>query len=132
MSRKNDKENASCIICGNKYYLCIACERNKTTWKPWKIITDTEKCFKIYDILNKYNFNKISKEEAKEKLNSLNLGDLNIFKDSVREQIEEINGTTNSVKTIEIAETVVSDNIEETVEGAEKKFRKRASKKTEE
>lgn len=113
MSRKNEKENASCIICGNKYFLCIACERNKADWKPWKIITDTEKCFKIYDILNKYNFKKISKEEAKEKLSLLNLDNLDIFKDSVKKQIEKINETTNKEKTVEVVEKVL-DVAEET------------------
>jgi len=153
MYRRNEKENASCVICDNKYYLCIACERNKSNWKPWKIITDTENCFKIYDVLNKYNFNKISKEEAKEKLGTFDLSGLSTFKESVKKQIEEILEMTNNVETVESIETTVVDIVEKTpveeviietnetaeeiieennIEVVEKKFRKRTSKKNEE
>lgn len=84
------EENATCIVCGKKYHLCIACERSKATWKPWKMITDTENCYEIYKVLNDYNFNKISKEEAKILLEQLDLKNVNTYKEKVKNTIKEI------------------------------------------
>jgi hypothetical protein len=84
------EENATCIVCGKKYHLCIACERSKATWKPWKMVADTENCYEIYKVLNDYNFNKISKEEARKLLEKLDLKDVNTFKEKSKNKIKEI------------------------------------------
>lgn len=90
MSKLKPK-NATCIVCGKEYHLCISCERNKATWKKWKMITDSENCYEIYNILNDYNFNKISKEEARNLLKELDLTEAETFKAEVKKMIEEIN-----------------------------------------
>lgn len=87
---KIKEENATCIVCGKKYHLCIACERSKATWKSWKMITDTENCYEIYKVLNDYKFNKISKEEARSLLEKLDLKGVDTFKESVKNTIKEI------------------------------------------
>lgn len=89
MSKQN-KENATCIICGKKYHLCISCERTKATWKKWKIITDSENCYNIYNVVNDYNFNKISKEEARNLLEQLDLKEVSTFNENVQELIKDI------------------------------------------
>lgn len=100
MLKKENDKNATCIICGKEYHLCIACERTKSTWKHWKIIADNENCYKIYKIVNDYNFNKISKDEAKDLLKKCNLAELESFKDNVKNVIKEIMETKNVSKTV--------------------------------
>ena len=104
---KKQNENATCIICGEKYHLCIACERNKGTWKPWKMITDSENCYGIYQVVNDYNFKKITKEEARIQLGKLDLSKSYTFKDNVKKVISEIMKKKKKVeKPVEIVETV--------------------------
>lgn len=85
-----NKDNATCLICGKKYHLCITCERTRATWKPWKMIVDNENCYDIYQIINDYMFGKMSKDDAKAKLEKLNLSELNSFNDNVKTVINEI------------------------------------------
>lgn len=129
------EENATCIVCGKKYHLCIACERSKATWKPWKMITDTENCYEIYKVLNDYNFNKISKEEARSLLEKLDLKNVNTYKEKVKNTIKEImkrkrisrtekeKEVTEIVDEIKTKEDVLEENniIVEEVESKEEK-----------
>lgn len=113
MLKANKEKNATCIICGKDYHLCIACERNKSNWKPWKALTDTENCYEIYKVLNDYGFNKISKEEARNLLSKLDLSNVDTFKESVKTKIKEIMKTKRaSIKlkqreVVEVQEDVV-------------------------
>lgn len=104
LRRENDK-NATCIICGKKYHLCIACERTKSTWRNWKIIADSENCYEVYKIVNDYNFNKISKDEAKSLLEKCDLAELETFKDNVKNVIKEIMETKSVSKTVKATKT---------------------------
>lgn len=57
----------TCPICGQKFDVCVSCERHNIT--SWKTLTDTENHFTIFTILHKYNVTKkITKEQAKELL----------------------------------------------------------------
>ena len=106
------KANATCSVCGKKYYLCIACDRHKIDWKPWKVIVDNENCYNIYDIVSKYIANNITKEEAKELLTTVDLSGLNDFKDFMRSKIEEIlELRDNKVEKKTIVEDIVSEEV---------------------
>ena len=118
--QKKVEENAVCIICGKPYHLCIACERTKSTWEQWKIIADTENCYKIYNVINDYRFNKISKDEARNLLKELDLNELDTFKESTKKVIKEILATKKGykpIKTKEIIEEVKEITEEVKVEG---------------
>ena len=62
-----EKNNATCAICGTKYDMCNTCRSTKTYF-PWRTVADSIECYKIYMIIYDYNYKKISKEKAKEKL----------------------------------------------------------------
>ena len=98
MSNKKEA-NSTCVICGQKYHLCVACERKKASWKPWKMFVDKENCYNIYKVLNDYSFNKITKDEARELLSKFDLSDLNSFKENVKEKINDILRVEKTVKT---------------------------------
>lgn len=107
MLKKENDKNATCIICGKKYHLCIACERTKSTWKHWKMISDSENCYKIYKIVNDYNFNKITKDEAKKMIEKCDLTELETIKENVKKVIKEImeeKNVSKSVKTTKVKE----------------------------
>ena len=101
--------NSTCIICGKKYHLCIGCDRTKANWKSWKMITDSENCYKIYKVLNDYNYKKITKEEAQKMLNELDLSGLDTFKESVKEKIKAIlkKKKNKKIKNFEKIENIV-------------------------
>lgn len=130
------KPNTTCAVCGKGYYLCIACERNKSNWKPWKVIVDDENCYNIYDIVSKYIANNITKYEAKELLNTTDLSDLDNFKDLMKNKIKEILDletvttaeiTENNIENVEVKIAENTESEKETVVA-----KKRYSKKTEE
>lgn len=112
--------NSTCAICGQKYHLCVACERKKATWKPWRMFVDKENCYNIYKILNDYNFKKITKDEARKLLLKLDLSGLDTFKESIKENINYIMKTEKITKSyrrkrkidevIEQTEAVVIEN----------------------
>ena len=87
---KTKEPNATCAICGKKYHLCIHCDKTKDNWKSWKVIVDDSNCYEIFKVLNDYNFKKITKLEARKLLKELDLSEKNTFKESVRNQIDEI------------------------------------------
>ena len=96
----NKKEsNSTCVICGQKYHLCVACERKKATWKSWRMFVDKENCYNIYKVLNDYHFNKITKDEAKELLLKLDLSGLDNFKENIKEKINDILLVEKNIKT---------------------------------
>lgn len=109
----NSEKNATCIICGKKYHLCIACERNKSNWKFWKVLTDTENCYKVYQVVNDYNFNKISKDEARVLLEALDLSELETYKDSVKKTIKDILKTKRNTRFVKKEPVKVEENFEE-------------------
>ncbi len=82
------------------------------------MIADTENCYEIYKVLNDYNFNKISKEEARNLLERLDLKNVDTFKENVKRKIKEImkrKKTSKVEKTIEVEDVVQEEKIEENI-----------------
>lgn len=61
-----------CIVCGNEYNYCRSCPKDakKATWYA---LYDNENCKNISQALTDYNFNKVTKEEAKDILSNCDL-----------------------------------------------------------
>lgn len=89
---------AVCTICGRNYKTCLSC-KNLNITKPWRSITDTVECYKIFLAVSQYNNGYISKDEAKRQLEeiSFNIEDL---KESVQAKIAEIMSVPESAKKI--------------------------------
>lgn len=84
-----EKNNATCSICGKGYYKCLSCLTEiKAT--PWKQYTDTSEHYKIFQVIRGYNTGVYTKEEAKEKLQSIDLSDLNELRDNIKKIIKDI------------------------------------------
>lgn len=83
-----EKNNSYCSICGKGYYICLSCKSHKLT--PWKIHTDTFEHYKIYQILHGYSIGVYDKNEAKSKLQKIDLSDINDFRFNIKLAIQNI------------------------------------------
>ena len=84
-----NKNNATCSICGKEYYACLSC-RDSIKAHPWKIHTDTAEHYKVYQIIHGLSTNVYTKDEAKAKLNNVDLRDLNDFRPHIKKIIKDI------------------------------------------
>lgn len=84
-----EKNNAICSICGKEYYMCTSC-RDSIALSPWKLHTDTAEHYKVYQVLHGYSTGVYSKDEAKTKLQNIDLSDLNTFRPHIKFTIKEI------------------------------------------
>lgn len=125
-----EKNNATCSICGKPYHMCLSC-KDTINLSPWKIHTCTSEHYKVFQIIRGFSTGVYTKEEAKVKLNNVDLHDLESFrehikvliKDILKEKkvnLETVNTTTVSqkrnykkVKVDEKLENVAKDNVVE-------------------
>ena len=84
-----EKINSYCSICGKGYHLCLPCNHTKELY-PWKIYTDTSEHYKIYQILHGYSTEIFSKDEAKARLQKVDLSDLEELRDDIKAKIKDI------------------------------------------
>lgn len=85
----SEKYNATCSICGRQYYKCISC-RDAMALNPWKAFCDTAEHYKVHQVISGFNGGIYTKEEAKEKLNNVDISDLNDFRDNIKQIVESI------------------------------------------
>ena len=100
-----DKNNAKCSICGNEYYVCLSCH-DSMKLHPWKIHCCSASHFQVFQVLRGFSTNVYTKDEAKEKLQNINLEDLNSFRPHIKKVIKDILKEDKPVvKTIEKVES---------------------------
>lgn len=86
---ENQKINHWCVVCGKGYHACDSCNKERS-FTPWRVLTDTIEHYKIFMILKNYNNQLISKESAQEKLLSMDLTDMEFFKESAKKVLNQI------------------------------------------
>lgn len=128
------KVNRVCIICHEKYSYCPTCasDAKKPTWMS---IFCGENCRNLYNVINDYNHKLLSKEEAFDKLNKLDLSCVDELPKNFRAVINEVLNKRHDVKeevVEEIAEEAISEdlNIEESIEEISIKEEKEIEKET--
>ena len=108
-----------CIVCGKEYSYCRSCSKDAKK-ETWYALYDNENCKNISQALTDYNFNRITKEEAKELLSNC---DLSITpREYYRNTLEVVMAKpkrTPKVKAVIIEESIVEEEpIEEIKEEA--------------
>jgi hypothetical protein len=78
-----------CIVCGSDYTYCPRCG-NGNAEETWRYLYDTELCNSVFDILSSYSFKHISKDEAREKLEGLDIPKGMKFNAETKKQINAI------------------------------------------
>ena len=106
----SEKYNATCAICGQPYKICRTCQEIKS-FTPWRTITDTLQHYSLFLVLSEYSRTK-DKAKAKDELSKCDLSEKELFKDSVKNMIDEI----MKEDTIKIIEETSEKTVEENVE----------------
>ena len=91
------KGKRTCIVCGKNYTYCPKCGDGDKA-ETWRYIYDSALCNKIFDVLSAFSFGHIKKEEAKSKLEALNIPKGMKFTDDVKKQIDAILASESKVK----------------------------------
>ena len=84
----SNQETATCVTCGKQYKVSLSC-KDQISLKPWRSITDTIDCYKIFLAISQYNNGYTTKDEAKKQLGSIKY-DENELMEPVRNKIKEI------------------------------------------
>lgn len=84
-----EKNNATCSICGKKYYICLSC-RDSMKANPWKMYADTSEHYKISQIVKGFYNGVYNKDEANDRLKNVDLSGLNGFLPHIKKIIEDI------------------------------------------
>lgn len=83
---KND--NKVCICCRTSYKYCNTCAEYANL-PQWMNIYDKIECKVMFDVATDYIANKITKDEAKEKLSNYDIANISV-KESVKKVLDEI------------------------------------------
>lgn len=84
-----EKNNATCAICGEPYYVCMSC-RDSLKINPWKVHTDTANCYKVYQVVHGLSTGVYTKDEAKDKFSNIDLENLNSFRPHIKKIIKNV------------------------------------------
>lgn len=95
----NKKHNSFCAICGKSYYYCNSCKDTAHLY-PYKILTDTPEHYKVFMIIRGYSNGLYTKEETKEKLNNVDISDLETYKENIKDIIKDIIKVDNKVEIV--------------------------------
>lgn len=84
-----EKNNATCAICGEPYYVCMSC-RDSLKINPWKVHTDTANCYKVYQVVHGLSTGVYTNDEAKDKFSNIDLENLNSFRPHIKKIIKNV------------------------------------------
>lgn len=114
------ENNAMCSICGKAYHLCLSCS-DAIKLNPWKIHTDSQECFKVFQVIRGFSTGVYTKDEAREKLQNVDLKNLDSFRPHIKKIVKDILKEDKVVvkTTKKIEDTVVDDIVEVKVEETE-------------
>ena len=81
--------NRKCHVCGKPYQYCPSCSSDIN--KPlWMIMFDTEECKTIFYTLTEYFYGRKAKEEVRQDLAGIELGDFDEYMKPIDKQLHEI------------------------------------------
>ena len=100
-----ENKNATCCICGRAYHKCLSC-KDSMKLQPWKDVTDTSECYKVFQVVKGYSTGVYTKDEFKSKLKNIDLSFLENFRDHIKTLIKDAL-KEEPVKKVEVEEVPV-------------------------
>lgn len=92
------KANCTCLVCGTKYYFCPTCNHHSITPKPiWMKNYCGENCKSISDLFTSYRLHKLTNEEIKGKLSTIDLSNRENYTSAIQKFLLEIENTETDV-----------------------------------
>ena len=108
-----EKNNSVCSICGKEYYTCLSCS-DAMKLHPFKSFTDTAEHFKVFQVVRGFSTGVYTKDEAKEKLQNIDLKDINSFRPHIKKIVKDILKEENPV--VKSVEATVATGVAEVKE----------------
>lgn len=84
-----EKNNATCSICGNEYYLCLSC-KDKMRLHPYKIHCCSPSHFQVFQVVHGFSTGVYNKDEFKYKLKNIDLSDLDSYREHIKTLIKDV------------------------------------------
>ena len=98
------RRDRQCLCCGTKYSYCPTCSTDKL--KPtWMTEFCSESCKELFETATKYNLKKLTKSEAKEIIEKLELKEKSAYVGCIQKDLENILTEEKAVK----KETIVEE-----------------------
>lgn len=89
--------NRQCMCCDNKYYYCPSCGKDRL--KPtWYATFCSETCKELWHTSSRYSMGFITKEEAANIINALEIKDATVYRKRVQNAIAEITYIEDTIK----------------------------------
>ena len=104
-----------CATCRSNYDFCPKCNRDKD--KPlWYFTFCSQNCHDIYEITSSFENGKIDADEAKLKLNNLNLSKLDNFGESYKKSINKIMSSVSVKNDVVVEDIITEENVDDNIE----------------
>ena len=118
------ENNAVCSICGKAYHLCLSCS-DAMKLHPWKTYTDSQNCFQVFQVVRGFSTGVYTKDEAKEKLQNVDLKDIDSFRPHIKKIVKDILKEDKPIvksveKVVSVGETLETEVTEVKEEKVEK------------
>lgn len=94
----SEKNNATCSICGKKYYACFSC-KEAMNLHPWKLHCCSVDCYKTFQTVRGFSTGVYSKDEFKSKLKNLDLSNLDNYRQHIKALITDALKEDKAVET---------------------------------
>ena len=104
-----------CATCRSNYDFCPKCNRDKD--KPlWYFTFCSQNCHDIYEITSSFENGNINADEAKLRLNNLNLSKLDNFGESYKKSINKIMSSASVKNDVIVEDMIIEENVDDSVE----------------
>lgn len=104
-----------CATCRSNYDFCPKCNRDKD--KPlWYFTFCSQNCHDIYEITSSFENGNINADEAKLRLNNLNLSKLDNFGESYKKSINKIMSSASVKNDVIVENMITEENVDDNIE----------------
>lgn len=109
------KGNKICATCRSNYDFCPKCNKDKD--KPlWYFTFCSQNCHDIYETTSNFENGKIDADEAKLRLDNLNLSKLDNFGESYKKSINKIMSSKSVKNDVIVEDMIIEENVDDSVE----------------
>ena len=94
-----DAKSRTCSVCRKTYKYCPKC-RDYESLPTWMFVFCSENCKDIYDVTSEYEDKRVTADEAKKRLDKLDLSKIKNFGASYQNTIDNINKNITQIKVV--------------------------------
>ena len=104
-----------CATCRSNYDFCPKCNRDKD--KPlWYFTFCSQNCHDIYETTSNFENGNINADEAKMRLDNLNLSKIDNFGESYKKSINKIMSSASVKNDVVVEDIITEENVDDNIE----------------